>query len=437
MPPISERFRILDEEQGIGGFGEVYKCLDNELERHVAIKRLMLINDEEAKQRFKREAKVLAKLTHPNIPAIYDVDMNNDDMIIYFEFIDGLTLEQIIDNNEIPAIEDIQNWFIQIASALEHAHENDIIHRDVKPANIIISKDRRVATLVDFGIAYTQQDIEKITRHGYTIGTEGYMSPEQRAGEQLDGRSDIYSLGITIYETLSGNRPQYMGYSSLSEENESIPPAVDILIKKCIQSERSQRIESAQEFIREISRITRTDMPLSELLTEGRLHEIMFALQQLSFDTFNDKPDGQRLLVYTRLYDLINANKTELLYPTVQLITLLARLAINDTKEHYPEIINYAFEWGFEKIYSNEYIGNSNIRESIIDACKIQIDRTHDVLSTQFNEFINDKKFTQKDGWYNHDIRKIAQALLANPKCSSSNADRIATFLIKFNKETH
>jgi len=437
MSSLEKRFELIDEKTGEGAFGKIYKYKDKELDRTVAVKVLKLLDDDEAKKRFKREAKVLAKLTHPNIPAIYDIKIEEGEMIILFEFIDGPTLRKIIESEPTPSIENIKEWFIHIASALQLAHKSGIIHRDIKPDNIIISDDRRIATLVDFGIVYTKEELTTITREGYTVGTMQYMSPEQREGRDLDCRSDIFSLGITLYETLSGTLPSFTHYEALSDSNEAIPPAVDTLILKCIQDDRERRLADTQEFIEEMIKVTRTDVPLSELLTEGRLHEIIYALHQLSYESYHDKPIGQRLSVRARFEDLIHTDRVELIYATVQLISLLVKIAILEDEDYYKLIIDIAFNWGFDKKYTEDWMGNQDIRTSIIEASKFNKEESHATIAESFLSHINRKDFSQTEGWYNHDIRRIAQALLANSTCNSINAVRIYEFLTKFNRETH
>src|SRR5262249_47984129 len=137
---------------GRGGFGKVSKKRDRFLDRLVAVKQLRLLDDEEARERFRREAKTLAKMGHPNVPAIYDVKFADDRMEIYFEFIEGRALRELVNQGTIPSMDNTRHWFTQVAAALDHAHSKGIVHRDIKPDNIIISPDDRNAVLVDFGI---------------------------------------------------------------------------------------------------------------------------------------------------------------------------------------------------------------------------------------------------------------------------------------------
>ena len=133
----TSRYEIIDKSHGEGGFGKIQVRRDKILERFVAVKQLILYENEEARERFKREAKTLAKMSHPNISAIYDVDFLEQEMWIYFEYIEGKNLKDVINDQTLPSIEQARSWFTHIGSALGHAHKLEIIHRDVKPANII------------------------------------------------------------------------------------------------------------------------------------------------------------------------------------------------------------------------------------------------------------------------------------------------------------
>jgi len=363
---ISERYEIIDEAHGEGGFGKVSKRRDKELDRLVAVKQLRLLDDSAARERFRREAKALAKMGHPNIPAIYDVQFGDEEMYICFEFIEGRPLRELVKSNTIPPMDRARRWFTQVAAALEHAHGEGIIHRDVKPDNIIISSDDENATLVDFGIALTADDVKKLTKSGYAIGTPGYMSPEQTAGLDLKPSSDLYSLGITLYETLSGHPPHPGGYQSLADANEAIPPAIDDLIKECIVQDRTGRLQSATEFIKRLRSAFRTDVPLSALLVEARLHEIVAALKQVSAEDFAAKPRGQKLLLINRLKDLLRVDKPQLRMGTAQVIALLTRLARFESPPEYGPVIAAAFEWGFDKTCGPNWQGEQDIRDALI-----------------------------------------------------------------------
>ena len=430
------RYEIIDEKHGEGGFGKIQKQKDKILERLVAVKELKIINDEDARQRFFREAKTLARMTHPNVPSIYDVEFLSDEMRIYFEYVEGENLRKIISEKTIPTIEQVRKWFSQVASALGHAHELGIIHRDVKPENIIISADATAASLVDFGIALTQDDVSKLTESGYVIGTQGYMSPEQMAGEELDGRSDLYSLGVTLYEVFSGHLPLPGQYQSLADLNEAIPPAVDELIRKCLTQDKKHRISDTQDFIQELQETIRTDIPLSSLLTDARLHEILAALNQLAPEEFHAKPIGQRLLIINRLKDLLRLEKKELQLATGQLIIALIRLAIFESPNDFEGIVEAAFQWGFDKRYTEDWQGEQDIRNALIATAKQANEEALNVLSKGYLEFVNDKPLSDLPGWSHHDLRKIVIALLANPKCGDVATD-LAKFYDLLNQVSH
>jgi len=182
---MNDRFTFQQEPHASGGFAKIIKGRDNALERDVALKKLdPLVKEfpEADVERFRREARILAKLSHPNIPAIYDVDFAPGRFSIIFQFVEGKTLHDLIEQEGACQLSEVRSWFHQIASALDHAHSLGIIHRDIKPTNIIVKPDREAAYLVDFGIALTAEEAKKLTKSGFVIGTPGYMSPEQQSG---------------------------------------------------------------------------------------------------------------------------------------------------------------------------------------------------------------------------------------------------------------
>jgi serine/threonine protein kinase len=427
-----ERYEVIAEAHGEGGFGLVSKRRDKILDRLVAVKQLKVLDDE-ARERFRREAKALAKMSHPHIPAIYDVRFTDDRMEIYFAFVEGRTLRDIIKQGAIPSMDKARRWFTQVGAA----HKMGIVHRDIKPDNIIISADDTNALIVDFGIALTADDVKKLTGTGYVIGTQAYMSPEQSNGEILDGRSDLYSLGITLYETLCGHLPHPGGYQPLADANEAIPPAIDKLIKDCLAQDRNVRIQSATDFVKQLRSAFRTDVPLSTLLTEARLHEVVAALRQMSAEDFSSKPKGQKLLVIIRLKDLIRIDKPELRTATAQVIALLTRLARFEGLKEYTPIISAAFHWGFDKTYGTTWVGQPDIREALVDAAKSANAEAHRVVSDGYVEFVEKKTFAELPGWYFHDLRLLVMALLANPVCGEKEAESLAGLYDRINAGSH
>ncbi|MGC8842152.1 MAG: serine/threonine protein kinase, partial [Candidatus Sumerlaeaceae bacterium] len=202
---IAGKYEIL-EEIGRGGMGSVYKAYQQNLDRIVAIKILSpeLASDPDFRARFQREAKIVARLVHPNIVAVYDIEPHANTCCIIMEYVDGQSLQKLI---EAAALDERTTLLIgaQIARALHYAHEHGVIHRDVKPDNILVTP-QKVAKITDFGIARFREGKFR-TQTGVSMGTPRFMSPEQLTGHELDGRCDLYSLGVCLYYCLTGRVP--------------------------------------------------------------------------------------------------------------------------------------------------------------------------------------------------------------------------------------
>ena len=194
-------------ELGQGGMATVYLGVQVSLERKVAIKELMpsLVNDEEMVERFKREARSAASLTHEGIVSVYDFWKDKNSLYLVMEYLEGKNLEQILEEMGPLPISAAAMIAARVADALHYSHQREIIHRDVKPSNIFITR-RGEVKLTDFGIAYTPQE-PTLTQKGMAIGTPAYMSPEQIKGQKPDQRSDIFSLGVVLYELATGTAP--------------------------------------------------------------------------------------------------------------------------------------------------------------------------------------------------------------------------------------
>lgn len=262
---IGNRYKI-QEKIGNGGMATVYKALDQILNRYVAVKVLReeFTTDEEFIKRFNAEAQSAARLTHPNIVSVYDVGQEYNIYYIVMELIQGKTLKQIIEEDGHLSWKWAVNIAIQIASALEMAHKNNIIHRDIKPHNIMITEDG-VAKVTDFGIAKAVSN-STITAFGTTLGSVHYFSPEHARGGYTDSKSDLYSLGVVMYEMVTGkvpfdaDTPVSIALKHMQEEpvppikvNKEIPFAVNQIILKAMKKNPNERYQNASEMIKDLN----------------------------------------------------------------------------------------------------------------------------------------------------------------------------------------
>jgi serine/threonine protein kinase len=269
-------YKIL-EKLGEGGMGVVYLAEDTKLKRKVALKFLPphLHLDNEAEQRFISEAKAASSFDHPNICTIHDIGKTDDDQLfIVMAYYQGETLKKKIIRG-ILSIEEAINIASQIANGLHRAHQNGITHRDIKPANIMITNHNEVK-IFDFGLAKTK-GANDITKFGSTVGTVAYMSPEQTKGEEVDQRTDIWALGIILYEMITdtipfkGDYEQAIIYSILNEEPEPLPELrtqvlteLERIINKCLQKDPSSRYHYADELLVDLRQIKK-DSDIKEL----------------------------------------------------------------------------------------------------------------------------------------------------------------------------
>ena len=259
---LGNRYELI-EKVGNGGMATVYKATDMVLKRYVAVKILRdeFTTDEEFIKRFETEAQSAARLTHPNIVSIYDVGVDAGIYYIVMELIQGKTLKEIIveEKGPLPWKWSV-NVAIQIASALEMAHKNNIIHRDIKPHNIIITEDG-IAKVTDFGIAKAVSN-STITAFGKTIGSVHYFSPEHARGGYTDAKSDLYSLGVVLYEMVTGRVPfdadtpvsialKHMQEPPVPpiEVNPNLPEALNNIILKTLQKDPMYRYQTATELL--------------------------------------------------------------------------------------------------------------------------------------------------------------------------------------------
>lgn len=263
---ICNRYKILDH-LGTGGMATVWLGYDTILDRQVAIKTFKIdANDEDAVKRFNREAKAVTSLSHPNIVSIYDVENEGEFYYLILEYVKGMTLKDyMIKNPRIP-IETIVHIAKQIASGLSHAHQNGIIHRDIKPQNILMN-DNLTCKITDFGIARVYGDTT-LTQTNQMLGTVYYLSPEQARGNVATAQSDIYSLGILIFEMITGQIP-FKGESAvaialkhLQEElpdidkyRENVPQSVKNIVLKATMKNPNERYISSKELFEDLSTV--------------------------------------------------------------------------------------------------------------------------------------------------------------------------------------
>ena len=263
---LDDRYEQL-ELIGSGGMSVVYKSLDRKLNRYDAIKILKddLISDDESKERFLAESRAIAMLSHPNIVSIYDVghvdDEDGEIEYIVMELIDGITLKQYIKKRGQLNWKESLHFSTQIAKALSHAHERGIIHRDIKPQNIMLLKDGSIK-VADFGIAALQDSLGDSDE---ALGSVHYMAPEQSKGAAADARSDIYSLGVVMYEMLTGQYP-YTGETpeeiaikhingnpvTPKKLNKNIPNKLERIVLKAMSSDLQTRYQTAEEMVQDL-----------------------------------------------------------------------------------------------------------------------------------------------------------------------------------------
>ncbi|MFX0200510.1 MAG: protein kinase, partial [Candidatus Hodarchaeota archaeon] len=327
-----ERYEII-EELGMGGMGRVYLALDKKLDREVALKFLdeSIQKDEKARKRLLREAKSAAALDHPFICKIYDADETADKTFIVMEFIKGENLSEKVRKRPLP-LKDTFRIISEVADALEEAHKKGIVHRDLKPSNIMITPQGH-AKVMDFGIAkrvYSEEEMlsrtitkDTLTHEGSIIGTLAYMSPEQARGEQVDSKSDIFSLGIIFYELLSGKSPfsrantaetlsAILGDQSspISVKPKKLYPYVDKILQKSLAKNPQKRYQDVSEFCADVKNaqgeIEARGLPLFRrwpaiLITAASIALIIMGFLWVTWfrhiGTIKEMPEARRVVV--------------------------------------------------------------------------------------------------------------------------------------------
>ena len=309
---LDNRYEIL-EVIGRGGMAVVYKAKCHRLNRFVAVKILKeeLAQDEEFRQRFRDESQAVAMLSHPNIVSVYDVSRSGDVEYIVMELIDGITLKDYLERQSPLGWKETTFFALQIAKALEHAHSRGIIHRDIKPQNIMVLRDGTVK-VADFGIARQAASTNTYNLRE-AIGSVHYVSPEQARGSHIDNRSDLYSLGVVMYEMLTGRLP-FVGDTPLevalqhinsvplppSDYVPNIPKTLEHIVMKAMAPVPADRYNNATELIQDIERfrndphyqvdVPRTAVPDSNLRDPGETQVIQYTSQLASAGARNSSP---------------------------------------------------------------------------------------------------------------------------------------------------
>ena len=327
---------------GAGGMGEVYLAEDTGLERKVALKILPgdLADNAERMRRFVQEAKSASALNHPNIITIYEIGDADSTPFIATEYIDGETLRERL-NRERPTIEEALDIAVQTVAALAAAHEAGIIHRDIKPENIMLRRDRLVKVL-DFGLAKLTEtnnsdiDAEAPTRAqvktepGMVLGTVAYMSPEQARGKETDARTDVWSLGVLIYEMIAGKTP-FEGETNadrfaaiihkepapLSRLAENIPPRLEEIVSKCMEKDRDERYQTVKDLLIDLRRLKKKLDFESEMERSHAPHD------------WEKTDDGQKASSPTQMISAAQSNAAQTM-PT----TSSAEYVVTEIKRH-------------------------------------------------------------------------------------------------------
>ncbi len=350
---LGNRYEII-EKVGNGGMATVYKAEDKVLKRNVAVKVLKdeFTTDEEFIKRFEIEAQSAARLTHPNIVSIYDVGSEDNLYYIVMELIRGKTLKEIIveERGPLPWKWSV-NVAIQIASALEMAHKNNIIHRDIKPHNIIITEDG-IAKVTDFGIAKAVSN-STITAFGTTIGSVHYFSPEHARGGFTDAKSDLYSLGVVMYEMVTGrvpfdaDTPVSVALKHMQEEpeepielNPNLPSAVNRIIMKALKKDTTLRYQSATDMLADLRQALKN--PNGDFV-EDRSYDATARTQKINTDLYgnieeedNNKKKGKKdnkFVAFIKRHKVLSAIIGLILLFAISLGGTLAYLNITNPAE--------------------------------------------------------------------------------------------------------
>nr|MDP9120903.1 serine/threonine protein kinase [Acidobacteriota bacterium] len=265
------RYRII-RFLGAGAMGEVYLAEDPHIERQLAIKTVRLAGSrpqeiEERKRRLLREARAAGRMLHPNVVTLFDTGEQGGLLYLAFEFVEGCDLASRLEEGNPPSLREVLRIVRQVSDALDYAHRQGIVHRDIKPSNILLDRTGGVK-VADFGIAKMAGQNTELTMAGSVMGSPQYLSPEQIRGEELDGRSDVFSLGVVLYELLSGRRPfdgetittlvyQILHKDPVISELRAVPLRLDQLLHHMLVKDREHRVGTAGLVSEELAAIER------------------------------------------------------------------------------------------------------------------------------------------------------------------------------------
>ena len=308
---LAGRYR-LEARLGAGGMAEVFRGFDPVLNRTVAIKILnaQFARDAGFVARFRREAQAAARLNHPSIVGVYDSGADGDTQFIVMEFVEGRTLAEVLAAGRHPTPMQSVELAQRIATPLGIAHAEGIVHRDIKPANVMVTRDGQVKVM-DFGIARIQT-VETAPQTSSVLGTPTYLSPEQAQGQQVDSRSDLYSLGVVLYELLAG-RPPFTGdspvaiaYKQVNEApvqpstlNPDVPPRLDAVVMKALSKNPANRYQSAAEFTADLERVKKgQEVEATPLLPASEATQVIARPQATQVMPPQAEPEGSSRKVW-------------------------------------------------------------------------------------------------------------------------------------------
>ena len=334
-PTISNRYHII-KPLGSGGMAAVYLAHDEVLDRDVALKVLKhrFTDDEEFVERFRREARISAALSHPNIASVYDLgEIQNGSYYMSMEYVPGRTLRELVSKKGSLSPGKAVEIAIQVAEALSTAHACGIVHRDIKPQNILLANSQEVK-VVDFGIARAAA-LSEITKEGHVLGTEHYMSPEQAKGEPVGPQSDLYSLGVVLYEMLTGKLPHeaygpLLGRATVAkhlseyprspkEINPLVPKKLSTIVVRLLSEEPERRYQSASSLKAELEKVKSESLGSTAAGVLRSAFEKGRTFGSITTKAFNSAAQQARM-AYQRTYKSQTLKKTKPYAPSVRIL---------------------------------------------------------------------------------------------------------------------